>query len=218
MLLQRRQTWGKKGISDNSGKDAVGEAQITGDSDVVDKKGKGRSDNQGQRRYVLSFYLVIMADALHTLPGTSDWLAYHHLFNTFVMRLAYLVSLGTPWEPVGKPSQLNGFVPRPHLQSQATRNLHSMRYASPTFRRAGRTGCGQRYSGLTPNQHRRCLERTSPSTVMSEVWAHPGKTGVIGLLLCLYWQAEYSGAGNDWNDNVKCIDSIFDAILAIPEL
>ena len=55
-------------------------------------------------------------------------------------------------------------------------------------------------------------------TVMSEVWARPGKTGVIGLLLCLYWQAEYSGAGNDWNHNVKCIDSIFDAILAIPEL
>ena len=53
---------------------------------------------------------------------------------------------------------------------------------------------------------------------MSEVWARPGKTGVIDLLLCLYWQAEYSGAGNDWNDNVKCIDSIFDAILAIPEL
>jgi hypothetical protein len=53
---------------------------------------------------------------------------------------------------------------------------------------------------------------------MSEVWACPGKTGVIGLLLCLYGQAEYSGAGNDWNYNVKCIDSIFDAILAIPEL
>ena len=160
MLLQRRKTWGKKGISDNSGKD---EAQITGDSDVVDKKGKGKSDNQGQRWYVLSFYLVIVADALHTLPGTSDWLAYHHLFNTFVRRLAYLVGLGTPWEPVGKPLQLNGFVPRPHLQSQATRNLHSMRYASLTFRRAGRTGCGQRYSGSTPNQHWRHLERTSPT-------------------------------------------------------
>ena len=52
----------------------------------------------------------------------------------------------------------------------------------------------------------------------TEVWARPGKTGVIGLLLCLYWQAEYSGAGNDWNDNIKCINSIFDAIPAIPEL
>jgi hypothetical protein len=55
-------------------------------------------------------------------------------------------------------------------------------------------------------------------TVMAEVWARPGKTGVIGLLLCLYWQAEYSGAGKDWNDNIKHIDSIFNAILAIPEL
>ena len=160
MLLQRRKTWGKKGISDNYGKD---EAQNTGDSDVVDKKGKGMSDNQGQRRYVLSFYPVIVADALHTPPGTSDWLAYHHLFNTFVRRLAYLVSLKTPWEPVGKPLQLNGFVPRLHLQSQATRNLHSIRYASPTFRRAGRTGCGQRYSGSMPNQHRGRSERTSPT-------------------------------------------------------
>jgi hypothetical protein len=55
-------------------------------------------------------------------------------------------------------------------------------------------------------------------TAMSEVWARPGKTGVIGLLLCLYWQAEYSGAGKDWNNNIKRIDSIFNAILAIPEL
>jgi hypothetical protein len=55
-------------------------------------------------------------------------------------------------------------------------------------------------------------------TVMTEVWARPGKTGVIGLLLCLYWQAEYSGAGKDWNDNIKRIDGIFNAILAIPEL
>ena len=34
-------------------------------------------------------------------------------------------------------------------------------------------------------------------TVMTEIWCRPGKTGIIGLLLCLYWQAECSGAGND---------------------
>jgi len=32
--------------------------------------------------------------------------------------------------------------------------------------------------------------------VMAAVWCHPGKTGILGLLLCLYWQAEYSGSGN----------------------
>jgi hypothetical protein len=55
-------------------------------------------------------------------------------------------------------------------------------------------------------------------TVMSEMWSCPGKTGVIGLLLCLYWQVEYSGSGKDWEGNVKRVESIFNAILAIPEL
>ena len=55
-------------------------------------------------------------------------------------------------------------------------------------------------------------------TVMSEIWSRPGKTGVIGLLLCLYWQAEYSGAGKEWEANMKCVESIFNAILATPDL
>jgi hypothetical protein len=55
-------------------------------------------------------------------------------------------------------------------------------------------------------------------TVMTEVWCRPGKTGIIGLLLCLYWQAEYSGAGNDWKANSKRVEYIFNAILAEPEL
>ena len=38
--------------------------------------------------------------------------------------------------------------------------------------------------------------------VMEEVWSHPGKTGIIGLLLCLSWQAKYSGAGKDWEENI----------------
>jgi len=55
-------------------------------------------------------------------------------------------------------------------------------------------------------------------TTMSEVWSRPGKTGILGLILCLYWQAEYSGAGKDWEKNIKRVESIFNAILAIPEL
>ena len=46
----------------------------------------------------------------------------------------------------------------------------------------------------------------------------PGKTGILGLLLCLYWQAEYSGGGNDWKANIKRVESIFSAILAEPTL
>jgi hypothetical protein len=54
--------------------------------------------------------------------------------------------------------------------------------------------------------------------VMSEMWTRPGKTGIIGLLLCLYWQAEYSGGGKDWELNMDRVKCIFNAILAIPEL
>jgi hypothetical protein len=54
--------------------------------------------------------------------------------------------------------------------------------------------------------------------VMAAVWCRPGKTGILGLLLCLYWQAEYSGGGNDWQANMKCVEGIFSAILAEPTL
>jgi hypothetical protein len=55
-------------------------------------------------------------------------------------------------------------------------------------------------------------------TVMDEIWCCPGKTGVIGLILCLYWQAEFSGAGNDWKANIKLVENILNAILAEPDL
>ena len=55
-------------------------------------------------------------------------------------------------------------------------------------------------------------------TVMEQVWCHSGKTGTVGLLLCLFWQAEYSGAGNEWKENIKCIQEIFQAILSEPNL
>ena len=58
----------------------------------------------------------------------------------------------------------------------------------------------------------------SGGTVMTQIWCRPGKTGILGLLLCLYWQAEYSGAGHDWKANMKHVESIFNAILAEPEL
>ena len=55
-------------------------------------------------------------------------------------------------------------------------------------------------------------------TVMTEIWCRPGKTGIIGLLLCLNWQAVYSGAGNDWTQNMRRVESIFNAISAEPNL
>jgi hypothetical protein len=55
-------------------------------------------------------------------------------------------------------------------------------------------------------------------TVMTEIWCRPGKTGIIGLLLCLHWQAVFSGAGNDWNENMKRVEDIFNAIAAEPNL
>ena len=50
-------------------------------------------------------------------------------------------------------------------------------------------------------------------TVMMEIWCHSGRTGIVGLLLCLYWQSMYSGARHDWDGNVKVVESIFNAIL-----
>jgi len=52
--------------------------------------------------------------------------------------------------------------------------------------------------------------------VMTEIWCHSGKTGIVRLRLCLYWQAEYSGARNDWKHNMRCVEDIFKAILAEP--
>ena len=42
--------------------------------------------------------------------------------------------------------------------------------------------------------------------------------GIVGLLLCLYWQAEYLGVGNDWKVNMKLVENSFKAILATPDL
>ena len=50
------------------------------------------------------------------------------------------------------------------------------------------------------------------------LWCRQGKTGIIGLILCLYWQDTFSGAGNDWKANMQRVENIFNAILAGPEL
>jgi hypothetical protein len=55
-------------------------------------------------------------------------------------------------------------------------------------------------------------------TIQAGIWCRPGKTGILGLLLCLYWQAEYSGSGNNWKANTKRVECIFNAILAEPTL
>ena len=55
-------------------------------------------------------------------------------------------------------------------------------------------------------------------TVMQQVWCHSGKTGILGLLLCLYWQAEYCGTGHARKGNIKAVEQIFNAILLEPDL
>jgi hypothetical protein len=55
-------------------------------------------------------------------------------------------------------------------------------------------------------------------TVMTEIWCHHRKTGIIRLLLCLNWQAVFSGAGNDWKHNMQHVKDIFNAISAEPDL
>jgi len=55
-------------------------------------------------------------------------------------------------------------------------------------------------------------------TVMVAIWCCPGKASILGLLLCLYWQAEYSSGGNNWKSNMKRVEGIFSAILTEPTL
>lgn len=55
-------------------------------------------------------------------------------------------------------------------------------------------------------------------SILQEKWCRPGKTGVVMFLLGVYWQAKYSGAGNDWISNVQRIDAVFNLILANPNL
>ena len=55
-------------------------------------------------------------------------------------------------------------------------------------------------------------------SIMKQVWCQPGKTGIFDLLLYLYWQAEYAGARNDWDKNLKCVENIFNTILSDPGL
>ena len=50
-------------------------------------------------------------------------------------------------------------------------------------------------------------------TFPMEIWCHSGRTRIVNLLLSLYWQSTYSGAGHDWDNNVKVVESIFSAIL-----
>ena len=54
--------------------------------------------------------------------------------------------------------------------------------------------------------------------LLSSTAKWPEKMGIFGLLLCLYWQAEYAGARNDWDKNLKCTENIFNAILSNPGL
>jgi len=56
------------------------------------------------------------------------------------------------------------------------------------------------------------------STVMSEIWCRPGVTGIIGLLVCLHWQAKDSGAQNEWMENVKRVEHIYNSILSVTDL
>jgi hypothetical protein len=59
---------------------------------------------------------------------------------------------------------------------------------------------------------------TQGDAVLDQVWCRPGRTGIIVLLVGLYWQAEYSGGGNLWDDNIWRVDKIFCAILDAPTL
>lgn len=56
------------------------------------------------------------------------------------------------------------------------------------------------------------------TALMSEIWCRPGKTGIIVLMVGLYWHAIFSGSGKTWDTNVDRVESIFTNILNISTL
>lgn len=58
----------------------------------------------------------------------------------------------------------------------------------------------------------------SNHTFFDEPWVRSGRTGIIGLVNGLNWQALHFAAGPDWESNVAHVESLFHAILELPEL
>jgi hypothetical protein len=56
------------------------------------------------------------------------------------------------------------------------------------------------------------------NSIMDEIWCHPGRTGIIVLLVGLYWQALYSRSKKKWASNLEWVETIFHAILNAPVL
>ena len=54
--------------------------------------------------------------------------------------------------------------------------------------------------------------------VLEQVWCRTGTTGIVFLVLGLFWQAEYSGAGKEWTSNMRRVHDIFECILSALEL
>ena len=71
--------------------------------------------------------------------------------------------------------------------------------------------CGQLRTNLYPY-----LNGLLTGIVMQRMWCRPGKTGTLGLLLCLFWQAQYSGVEPEWNNNINSVKQILNYIGAIP--
>lgn len=58
----------------------------------------------------------------------------------------------------------------------------------------------------------------NPDAVLELIWARDGRTGIVGLLACLHWEAVASGVGNDWRKNAEQVELLFDMIRSAPEL
>ena len=145
----------------------------------------------------------------------------------FMKRLDLLGMHGALWVLNGKTLLHYGFEQRQHSPSPLTLTYHLLKFASPQSLKIGKTGWMQNWWGLMHSPPAESFRKVftnylkglplttmeTGGTVMTEIWCCPGKMGILGLLLCLYWQLEYSGAGLYWEGNVKHVESIFNAIL-----
>jgi hypothetical protein len=59
---------------------------------------------------------------------------------------------------------------------------------------------------------------TQGDNVVEQIWCRTGRSGIVIFLVGLFWQAEYSGGGKQWKENMKRVESIFKAILNAPVL
>lgn len=111
----------------------------------------------------------------------KPWVQSPWLCSGFILTL-YSLDLPEPTFPRRKSIKLS--IPDVWKQWMFTK---AMKTDAPCSSEAFRKVFTDYLHGLPASTHK------IRGTVMDQAWSHLGWTGIIGLVLCLYWQVVYSG-------------------------